>query len=499
MPELKVWFDHGLGDCCHFAALVQLYRRRGYEVGIHYEPNKAAIWKAAGVTWLPLEEATHHPWEYPSDFGSFPCEESWAGSKLYWNMDRGPLPPLGDKQQLWDEWCEVRLSARDVVSQDDQRDVDRFVAALPRPLLLLHTRGSNWCASKDLDDAAALELYRLLLDRTGGGLLLLDWDCRVPRLAHARVRHLREDWEHISLEKLWCLMESADLFIGVDSGPYHFAALSDVPVVGIWRNHFPSQCGLPRPATVNLVRSGMRFASIPRRAQWNLVEYAGAEPTPEDIMHVAQQVLAGPRYLCRDQIGRDVQLQHFVEQCRQTTLLSAHADRQRSLNRLLCEASRRFRDPVIVETGCIRSSEDWSAGYSTYLLAAYLAGRGTGLLHSVDADPVHLDFARHAVSPFGARISFHLADSAAWLRQFSGQIDVLYLDSRDSDEPGADSHALAEVEAAFSRLTADSLVLIDDTVWSRGWQGSGAKAVPWLLARGWRILESGYQVLLSKR
>lgn len=499
MPELKVWFDHGLGDCCHFAALLQLYRRRGYEVGIHYEPNKAAIWKAAGVKWLPLEEATHHPWEYPSDFGSFPCEESWAGSKLYWNMDRGPMSPLGDKQQLWAEWCEVRLSARDVVSQDDHRDVDRFIAALPRPLVLLHTRGSNMAASKNLNGPTILELYRLLLDRTGGSLLLLDWEEKVPRLAHARVRHLRDDWEHLSLEKLWCLMESADLFIGIDSGPYHFTALTDIPAVGIWRNHHPAQCGLPRPATVNLVRSAMRFASIPRRADWNLVDYAGTEPTAEEIMRVAEQVLLGPRYLCRNRLGRDVQLQHFIERCRQTTPVSAHADRHRSFNRLLRETSHRFDDPVIVETGCIRAPEDWSAGYSTYVLAAYLAGRGAGSLHSVDIDPVHLEFARHAVMPFGARVSFHQADSIAWLSEFSRRIDVLYLDSRDFVERGADDHGLAEVEAAFPRLSADSLVLIDDTVWNRGWQGKGAKAVPWLTARGWRILESGYQILLSKR
>jgi hypothetical protein len=42
------------------------------------------------------------------------------------------------------------------------------------------------------------------------------------------------------------------------------------------------------------------------------------------------------------------------------------------------------------------------------------------------------------------------------------------------------------------------LILIDDTVWDRGWRGKGAKAVPWLTTRGWRILSAGYQVLLSR-
>src|SRR6185437_358159 len=151
--------------------------------------------------------------------------------------------------------------------------------------------------------------------------------------------------------------------------------------------------------------------------------------------------------------------------------------------RLLRETSQRFSDPVIVETGCIRSLDDWSAGYSTYLLACYLGGQGTGHLHSVDIDGAHLEFARQVVMPFGARMTFNQADSVAWLGQFSGRIDALYPDSLDADTPGADDHALTEIEAAFSRLSANSLVLIDDTVWTQGWQGKGAKAVPWLVAR----------------
>jgi hypothetical protein len=49
------------------------------------------------------------------------------------------------------------------------------------------------------------------------------------------------------------------------------------------------------------------------------------------------------------------------------------------------------------------------------------------------------------------------------------------------------------------KLHDRSLMLIDDTPWTAGqWTGKGAKAVPWLLERGWTIIYAGYQVLLAK-
>ena len=42
--------------------------------------------------------------------------------------------------------------------------------------------------------------------------------------------------------------------------------------------------------------------------------------------------------------------------------------------------------------------------------------------------------------------------------------------------------------------------MFDDTPWQNGaFAGKGAKAVPWLLDQGWRVLYSGYQVILAKQ
>jgi hypothetical protein len=85
-----------------------------------------------------------------------------------------------------------------------------------------------------------------------------------------------------------------------------------------------------------------------------------------------------------------------------------------------------------------------------------------------------------------------------WLKNYSGHIDVLYLDSMDIGIDGYEDHALAEAQAAQSKLHPRSLILLDDTVWDDGWAGKGAKVVPWLTAQGWHILLAGYQVLLAR-
>ena len=44
----QLWFDHGLGDCVQMAHVLDLYRRRGYDIQVHYEPNKQAVFETAG-------------------------------------------------------------------------------------------------------------------------------------------------------------------------------------------------------------------------------------------------------------------------------------------------------------------------------------------------------------------------------------------------------------------------------------------------------------------
>ena len=212
-------------------------------------------------------------------------------------------------------------------------------------------------------------------------------------------------------------------------------------------------------------------------------------------------MLGEPHYLDTDHLAADVQLQQFVQWCRgeHGNALSPYADRHRSFDLLLRETTRRFPQPTVVETGVIRAEEDWpGAGFFTYLAGAYLAHRG-GRLHAVDISPENCAFARTWTSVFGETVQVHEQDSVAFLEQFTEPIDVLYLDSLDTTEPGHAEHGLREAEAGLPRLHERSLIVFDDTPRNGGpWTGKGAKAVPHLLAQGWRVLYDGYQVILAR-
>ena len=424
-----------------------------------------------------------------------------------------------------------------------------WIERLPRPLVLLHSRGNTAQERKSLSDTVASSFYREFLDRCDGTLVLLDWDQRVPRLASYRVRHL-SDFGSCPLDLLLALMTEADLLIGVDSGPLHLSRFTNIPTLGVWQpGHYPSTYTLPRPEQLNVVladhtRQWNKFKRIP----WNIVEHPGSEFDAGTLAELTRRMLTEPRYLrvpsrkagwdqrrfaapahrefsmlpdggpaleaslshptfkgtfgAGPTLAQDVQLQQFVGEfcrCRGSSGLAQYWDRQRSLDVLLHETARRFPAPTIVETGTIRAEEDFGgAGFFTYLTGAFVLRHG-GKLHSVDLTPQHVAFAREWTAVFGEAVTVHQGDSVSFLTNFGSAIDVLYLDSLDTTEPGHAAHCQRELETARPHLHHNSLICIDDTPWQAGaFTGKGAKAVPWLLDHGWHVLYAGYQVVLAR-
>ena len=506
--KISVAFHHGLGDCVYFAHLIALYIRRAYEIEVECTPDKRILFEAAGAKVISAGAAASHPWGYPAGYTHAGHGQFWQGSKMGHNLSQPPLPNIGEKPDLWKEYCDSRIDINPHLSAETIATVERWLAPLPRPVVLLHTKGNTNQHKKSLPDSTAAEFYKALLDRFDGSIILLDWDNRVPRLASYRVRHL-DELGPCPLETLLALMTSADLMIGVDSGPLHLARFSSTPTIGVWMpGHYPATYTLPRQEQLNVVlgdhtREWNRFKRIP----WDIVEHPGASYDASHLAEICVRMLETPRYLFdratgsgRSLIAPDVQLQQFVrEWCRGTAgnALSGFADRHRSFDVLFREISRRFESPTIVETGTIRAEEDWGgAGFFTYLAAAYLAQRG-GRLHSVDLSQANCQFARVWTDVFGAEIHIHCQDSVTFLTNFTDPIDVLYLDSLDTTEPNHAEHAQRELEVGMPRLHERSLIVIDDTPWHGGaWIGKGARVVPLLLSRGWRILYAGYQVVL---
>jgi hypothetical protein len=424
----------------------------------------------------------------------------WQGNKAASNISRGPLPDIGSVRERWPEYRPVVRTAP-LIHEIDYQHVAAWLDDLPRPIVCLHTIGNTGQQSKSLPRDRHLPLYRSLLEQLPGTLILLDWDARMPRLASWRVRHLTDLPGGCPTPRLMTLLDQADLLIGIDSGPLHACSLTDTPTLGLWHpGHYPARYTLPREQSLHLVLADKTRAwNKWHRLDWNIVELPGEQFAPDSVARHAAQLLAPPRYLDRAH-PCDVQLQHWVRTlCRGgANSLSPVSDRQLTFDAALRLCTARFPAPRIVETGCIRAEEDWGgAGFSTYLFARYVSALGRGHLDSVDLTPAHTAFARRWCQFAGERVHIHTADAVSWLQACDGPIDLLYLDSLDTDVPGHAEHCLRELQTALPNLHDQSLVLIDDSPWSGGPTGKGALAIPWLRERGWHLLASGYQALLS--
>ena len=502
--NVSVRFPHGLGDCVYFAHALPLYVKRGYDVTVACNPDKQILFEASGVDCVRDDEV--YPtvsWNDAAHLNDLVCSSYAACNKAATNLSRAPMPSIGTPKELWSELISTSLDLRPYIGKTAWEEVDSFLDALPHPIILIHTKGNSFQNTKSLDDQFTLDLYRELLHTTNATLVLLDWDDRVQKLNSYRVRHLTDHWKRIGTETLLALIYRADLLIGIDSGPFHLARYTSTPSLGIFnhQDHYPIRYTLPRSQQLCLVPSnGTANWNTYARLAYNIVECEGDKVTACFAARYAKAMLSPTHYFKDQHLAADVQMyQQFVSDFERGygSLLTQNVDRNKSFDLLLKLMAKRFDKPVIVETGCIRHPEDWrGAGYSTYLLGAYVERAG-GELHSVDLSPENCSFAQHATSEL-TRVIVSTNDSIEFLRTFEKSIDVLFLDSMDTEHPAHADHAFKELAAALPCLHSGSLILIDDTVHTAdGWKGKGEKVVPWLLEKGWRLLYSNYQALLG--
>jgi hypothetical protein len=137
-----VSFHHGLGDCVYFAHLIALYARRGYAVEVVCTPDKAVLFRAAGAR-VVQGEAPAHPWGYPAESTHQGQGRFWQGSKMGNNLSAAPLPHIGDKEELWQEYCDEKIDILPHLSAEAIQTAQRYLRGLPRPVILLHSKGNT--------------------------------------------------------------------------------------------------------------------------------------------------------------------------------------------------------------------------------------------------------------------------------------------------------------------------------------------------------------------
>ncbi len=139
-------------------------------------------------------------------------------------------------------------------------------------------------------------------------------------------------------------------------------------------------------------------------------------------------------------------------------------DRRHATVRQVAELLARRPPAVLVETGCQSNRLLSAHGMSTTIFGA-LAERHRAVLHTVDIDAEKMKRCRELTGAYAACIRYTVGDSVRFLATFGGSIDFLYLDSYDfSPECGEASrgHQLAEIRAAYDKLSPNAVVLLDD-------------------------------------
>ena len=165
-----------------------------------------------------------------------------------------------------------------------------------------------------------------------------------------------------------------------------------------------------------------------------------------------------------------------------------------------------FNPITIVETGCIRNQTEiykMGDGWGT-LSWIHWAEKTNSLIYSIDINQYHLNIAKNVIglSPY---VNYVFSDSIAYLRNFPSfsKINLLFLDSFDyhgdeNNKRAAAEHQLKEFQACEKNLEDNSIVLLDD-IFDINYSGKGALSIPYMLSKGWKIINfQDNQVLLSK-
>jgi len=497
-----ITYPHGLGDCVYFAHQLPLYQRRGHDIKIVCNQDKRCLFPPESVLKGKIA-APKVAWDHAKHLESINDENHWMANKAMFNFSARPMPDIGSPSaELWREFAaeKVDITSRIPVPAVDM--VQRYFATLERPITLLHTKGNSFQKAKSVPDDLALEIYRAVLNEVGGTLILLDWDNRVPRVAHGKIKHLTDDWKRLGVEELLAAIQQADLVLGIDSGPLHLCRFFDTPSVSLWFNgHHPAKYSLPREQQVNIcLKKDAPKGNKYTRWFYNIVEEQGDQIRASVVGRTCRQMLSSPRYLRRERIGKDVMLQHWIQDWMRGGMGagSTFVDRDQSFDLMLRHLSG-INQPCVVETGCIRAEEDWrGAGFSTYLLGASVAAMD-GSLHSVDSSPTNTAFARKWTRFFDRHVDVRQGDSIDYLQHLAVDIDLLYLDSMDTLQAGCAEHRLREVQAAEKRLHPKSMVVMEDTSLLKGqWQRKGRLAIPWMIERGWKPVHIGHQTVLVR-
>lgn len=294
------------------------------------------------------------------------------------------------------------------------------------------------------------------------------------------------------------LMKVAACVVSNESGMGHLGGAVGTPTVVLAAQLEAAPIYAVWP-TVQVIQGPMACGGC----RWTGPNYKGDCPsvcanlqaiTPESVFAVVKKKVAvASRFACDAAVNAEIA--RHVARLDVPHPSGRRADRKATMTAFLHHLS--CKHPSVVETGCQRADNDYGAGMSTTIFGILLKSNG-GKLTSLDNSESNVAFCRSRTQQLPVDVV--LTDSRPWLKNYKGApIDGLYLDSMDTEVTGYQDCCLEEAQAATPHLAPNAAILIDDTfAVNGGWEGKGAKAVPWLVSCGWCVVCEGYQVLLLR-
>lgn len=164
--------------------------------------------------------------------------------------------------------------------------------------------------------------------------------------------------------------------------------------------------------------------------------------------------------------------------------------------------NQKSTDFNIIETGTLRTPNNWTDGQSAALFTRFVEYHG-GQMRSVDIDPEACDIAQGFIS--SKQFTVTCSDSVEWLKQQTNldQVDLFYLDSYDVDwnnDTDSANHHLKEFQVIEPFIRPGTVVAIDDNsrwVASNKRTGKGRVVVEYLESQGQVPIYDEYQIVFQ--
>lgn len=510
----RLAFEHGLGDNVMLTSLLRQLRWHdpGCRIELAVRPSRVSLFDglADEVVGLP------HFFGLPRDMQRLQwlfCEQSYSDSPSS-NTEFSLRSVFGmtPAPEAWSYHVNVDPAKRQIARE--------WLASIPRAhhkTAILHYRGQALKERKDLTDDQAAYIIQSLNAR-GYEALIWDANDRSPLPEVGLGQRIEEapplfETKPGDCGMLAAILAEADLVIGVDSGILHLASAVGTRAIGCWVKHHPLHFFCPDATTTHIIPKNDWI----HPEHWLVQQPFGngipffethydhryAADTTEAVEEILEGIAPSRPTLYLDSPEHDHRLRGWLAKTQASRkgwgdMGRLSVDRHTGFDVLLTHM-RGQSDPVIVETGTLRTLGNWAGdGNATLIFAAFLQQHG-GELHSIDIHERTCEVARSWVREFGDRIFIHHGDSVQMLAEFERPIDVAYLDSMDADLPGASEHGLKESQAAAPLVKPGGLIAIDDTPEVGGkLHGKGALAAPWLESQGWETVYRGYQRVLRK-